>query len=554
MRYENWDILLFPEGSKVPIQEFKTQCYVTKDTESPYLQVPDILSPQQYFRVQGNVGQVPVLTSFVPSMPKDSPFRVSIHSWEKPHPSRFIEKMMQPDDVLVFEARVLIDGHPVAGGVFGQRFSWPYVIDFSSRMQSPSGPCDRDECADKASDIDRDGNQDIIRFPAFHPEILEQRHWDAADPFGRIKVIIAEGFARPNRSPPFERVKDVICMSFQHAPLHILEYSNIAWPNASMWTRAVPMSTKFNAAGDFVAMKSDDTPHSHSPARPEPRLLPTASSQSSSSQGMLYNAWVANRAFPLPASQWQNQPNDPRRWGLYQDRYLGPFMTEQNIDTLINEEAWTHRGARSSREDVPMLDYSSSSGSRAFSSMTGVSYEHSKQPSLEAPMDDEQYNALIQALTPTKPPTMGTRAPSNTPSAVPQIPKPSAAAKARSKGYSRSSARTSVLRDVSNSNPSTREVSGSTNISNAVPVPDKIITPSKLGTSPSGNVKGKKEGAKENAKETPKRSPRGDLKKRVTPQKDQEKGNVSIHESGDTLQEEDDENDDENVTLTACLL
>jgi hypothetical protein len=31
MRYENWDVLLFPEGSKVPIQEFRTQCFVTRD-------------------------------------------------------------------------------------------------------------------------------------------------------------------------------------------------------------------------------------------------------------------------------------------------------------------------------------------------------------------------------------------------------------------------------------------------------------------------------------------------------------------------------------------
>jgi hypothetical protein len=31
MRYQDWDILLFPEGSKVPIQEFKTQCHVTRD-------------------------------------------------------------------------------------------------------------------------------------------------------------------------------------------------------------------------------------------------------------------------------------------------------------------------------------------------------------------------------------------------------------------------------------------------------------------------------------------------------------------------------------------
>ena len=69
------------------------------------------------------------------------------------------------------------------------------------------------------ADLDRDGNQDSLRFPPFHPAILEQRHWDAGDPNGRIKVVIAEGFARPNRSPPFERVKDTISLSFQHAPL-----------------------------------------------------------------------------------------------------------------------------------------------------------------------------------------------------------------------------------------------------------------------------------------------------------------------------------------------
>lgn len=31
MRYENWDVLLFPATSKAPIQEFKTQCFVTRD-------------------------------------------------------------------------------------------------------------------------------------------------------------------------------------------------------------------------------------------------------------------------------------------------------------------------------------------------------------------------------------------------------------------------------------------------------------------------------------------------------------------------------------------
>lgn len=30
MRYENWDVLLFPEDSNIPIQEFKTECSVTQ--------------------------------------------------------------------------------------------------------------------------------------------------------------------------------------------------------------------------------------------------------------------------------------------------------------------------------------------------------------------------------------------------------------------------------------------------------------------------------------------------------------------------------------------
>lgn len=116
MRYENWDILLFPEGSKTPIQEFKTQCFVTKDIESPYLLNPSVSSPSSYYPIQGNFGQLPVLTSFIPSLAKDAPFRVSIHSWEKPRPNRMMESLMQPDDTVLFEARVFVDGVLAAYG------------------------------------------------------------------------------------------------------------------------------------------------------------------------------------------------------------------------------------------------------------------------------------------------------------------------------------------------------------------------------------------------------------------------------------------------------
>ena len=112
MRYENWDVLIFPEGTKVPLQEFKTQCFVMKDMESPYLQ--NASSGHSYYPIQGNYGQLPVLTTFIPSMTKDSPYRFSIHSWERPRPSRLIEGMMQLDDLLMYEARVFVDQQCVA--------------------------------------------------------------------------------------------------------------------------------------------------------------------------------------------------------------------------------------------------------------------------------------------------------------------------------------------------------------------------------------------------------------------------------------------------------
>ena len=114
MRYRNWDVLLFPGGSKAPIQEFKTQCFVTKDKDSPYLQNAVFLGPHAHHPEPGIFNQLPVLTTFIPSLPKDSPFQVSVHSWEKPRPSVQIESNMEPEDVLLFEARIFIDGIFVA--------------------------------------------------------------------------------------------------------------------------------------------------------------------------------------------------------------------------------------------------------------------------------------------------------------------------------------------------------------------------------------------------------------------------------------------------------
>lgn len=204
-------------------------------------------------------------------------------------------------------------------------------------------------------------------------------------------------------------------------------------------------------------------------------------------------------------------------------------MSEPATESLVNEAAWNHRGARSSREDVAMPDYSTSSGSRAISSMTGLSYEHSKQPSITAPMDDDEYNLLVQALTPTKATVTGTRAPSNTPLVAVAEPKLSAAAEARSASYNRRSTRGSALREISQ--PSTRDVSGASAQSNPSENKDPS-TPSKLGASPSSNVKGRKEGSKENAMDTPKKNKENTWEVTVRDDNDQLKSKLSPEKEG----------------------
>ncbi|KAK2801816.1 hypothetical protein FQN50_007561 [Emmonsiellopsis sp. PD_5] len=487
MRFENWDVLLFPDSSKVPVQEFKTQCFVTRDTDCPYLHnnvllnptAPHLSSSADYGH--GGPGQTPILTAFIPSLARNDRFRVSVHNWEKPVPTRVMESLMGPGDTVLNEIRVFIDG--VCVSLVSQRISWPHVIELSSH-------------------VDKNGNQDYLRFPAFHEELLQQAHWEAGETFGRIRIIIAEGFSRPNREPPFERVRDLIIFSFQHAPLSkllcpkslyynhnssydtdVLEHSNLAWPNPGMWYQASRPSLKYNLGIDHGNVREDEDLHSHSPTRPEHRQIGIADYRS-----LPYSMW-SHRFNPTSQSQW------PQATWLDRESRWAPPPVNQNsfVDPLAGPVFG--RRARSTLEDVPMPDYaaSSSNSSRAISNMTGVSVVHSKQPSITAPMDDEQYNQLIDALSPKKP-ASGTCAPTNTPCSVPPMAsKPSAAAEARAASHSRHSSR-GVLKEISQ--PGIRVVSGSSARSDSGDEAfgsENAALPTRL-LSPSPQVKGKKEG------------------------------------------------------------
>ncbi|ETS87913.1 hypothetical protein PFICI_01741 [Pestalotiopsis fici W106-1] len=231
MRYEDWDVLLFPKDSKVPIKEFKTQCHVVHDSDFAY--------------THGSYG-LPTMTCFIPGLDCGKSFSISLHSWSELQTSNFTKTNFNNHaQLVVFEARIFIDGRLVASAPFKRDTAWPQLISFGF-------------------DFNRYGELENLKFPSFRSELLRQDYWSPADEMGRIKIIISEGFPRDSVTIPIERVKNLVAFSFQHAPIDILEASGIAWPNPSMWRRG-PMNPTMPVPTEFSADGCDS--HVHSPRR-----------------------------------------------------------------------------------------------------------------------------------------------------------------------------------------------------------------------------------------------------------------------------------------------
>ncbi|OCK95300.1 uncharacterized protein K441DRAFT_556078 [Cenococcum geophilum 1.58] len=183
MRYEYWDVILFPAESHIPIQEFRTACYVSQAQDGRRL---------------------PILTCFVRSLSPLSPFRISVHSWTKPTPSSYVESKRKPEQRVVYTIRVIIDGFRILHNYFEKNTSWPQQI----RTKPTFGFLDS---AIRGSSL---------LFPAFNPSVLSQSSWDAQESNGRIKVIVAEELISESTSGIAKSgaTNDLICFSFQHAP------------------------------------------------------------------------------------------------------------------------------------------------------------------------------------------------------------------------------------------------------------------------------------------------------------------------------------------------
>ena len=59
-----------------------------------------------------------------------------------------------------------------------------------------------------------------LMWPRFHSEMLTNMTWSAGESLGRIKVVVAEGWRNSEHyTEPFQRVRNLVCFAFQHAPL-----------------------------------------------------------------------------------------------------------------------------------------------------------------------------------------------------------------------------------------------------------------------------------------------------------------------------------------------
>ncbi|KAL9000999.1 MAG: hypothetical protein Q9169_000483 [Polycauliona sp. 2 TL-2023] len=356
MRYLHWDVLVFAEQSRVPLQEFRTACHVTYDLDSI-----GVLEPTASNLTANPVAQrqSPIVTCFVPSLQHGCPFRVSLHSWQEPEASRGTQALTSANDKVFFEARVLLDGARS-------------VINASM------------------SEMDKTGNQECLRFPPFHQQMLAQKWWTPEEDMGRVKLVICEGIA-PGQGPSsgFRKVKNLVTFSFQHAPLAILEEAGIAWPNAGMW---IHMSQPLYAPrSPDEAGAVDVDAHAHSPRR-RGMELPAASV----APGMLMNASMpppARRSVMLNDCSWA--PNPP-----VQD----PFNDKHR------HQAPGEWGTRVSTSDCSMPDYSHSITPRSSRDHSIQELQGSHGGSFL--QHDSQFEELMSSLSPANP--NGTQAPPTT--------------------------------------------------------------------------------------------------------------------------------------------
>ncbi|KAF1955236.1 hypothetical protein CC80DRAFT_594424 [Byssothecium circinans] len=392
MRFDNWDVILFPRESLVPIQEFRTACYSSSDDDGR---------------------QPPTLACYISSLPASTPFRISMHSWAAPaKPSPIIESRRKPNQRVVYTTQVLVDGSRVFHGIYEIGSKWPQEISHEKRLITdlPSSPTHRDS---------------FLEFPPFHQNVLMQSAWDAREHSGRIKILLAEQLIRKtNSSGDLElgTSHEIVCFAFQHAPRDILEQAGIAWPikNPLYLPQLAPSRKN---SGPTIPNFSHIKPREFA----GPAVGPTRP-----------------RTDPPPQfSQWPKPPGrGPRHdiWDTSMDSFGDSGFDSMSTDT------WTKSTPSLADISMPDLYASGFSKSRdpwepmpAYERESSKAHESSRHRNVRQVMvtlKDDQLGQLIEAISPPKKANSTNTSHNQPPPKMASLfTRPSAAALARKASY-----------------------------------------------------------------------------------------------------------------------
>jgi hypothetical protein len=91
---------------------------------------------------RNNVLLLPTVTSFIQAVHPGEPFRISVHAWENPEPSRHAYNIAKDPDLVIFEARVLVDGRLVGQVASGLDtfFNYSLILGHRAKSFSREGP------------------------------------------------------------------------------------------------------------------------------------------------------------------------------------------------------------------------------------------------------------------------------------------------------------------------------------------------------------------------------------------------------------------------------
>ncbi|KAF2268301.1 hypothetical protein CC78DRAFT_613494 [Lojkania enalia] len=341
MRYENWDVILFPRNSHIPIQEFKTACYVTQD---------------EYGRQQ------PCLTSYIASLPVATPFRVSIHSWvSKAKPTAIIESQRKANQRIVYTVQIIVDGTRIFHDFYDISSKWPQEIESEKRtIGHPDRPTSQRKLC--------------LEFPPFRQNVLLCSSWDARDHNGRIKIFLSEQLiGKTSTSEPLEfgASNDIVCFAFQHAPRDVLEQAGISWPirNPLYLPSMVDTHSPKMQTSNPRNKPRHPTDESHPPSPPPP---PPKQPVRSGSRSSIQEVGKRLNTAPLPPYSELSKPPievNPDRFGIWDDTMnipaYDPFDDVSMVDSWSTHRATTHSTADTSMPDLLIVSPSASKPRKA---------------------------------------------------------------------------------------------------------------------------------------------------------------------------------------------